>query len=425
MTRHFLPTLLNVLVTLPSRLMGKNDKKTSRKLSPTFFQRHIPCSLFASHLTLPQGYPQSHRSRLPVLPASQTVDQSKVDNPSSQSSKSSPPPDSTLDKWLEQQFQTRKASAQSSSPSRFRTTLSSPISPVVEVGKGSQYDLPFFDYRERPNPPKVVYTSSPSEANEYLSQLNGNALGFDLEWPVCRKERDPTTGREVRKQGKVALLQFCDEHMILLYHVRDHTTLPSEITRLLRDPKIYKLGVAVGQDGSKITRDFPDIFPKLPLELLEQKLARMVDPERWKHRTYHLISLADLCKTYLGKRLDKSEDVRMGDWSKATLSGRDIAYAANDVYASLQIYLVLTSMAEQEGIKLEFNSMFTGPGACLSPGDPIITQDPMAALLKEYGLSHLPLKTANYITRTLKLFKEGKSVQQAAEARNRKSETIL
>ena len=50
----------------------------------------------------------------------------------------------------------------------------------------------------------------------------------------------------------------------------------------------------------------------------------------------------DLCKTFLKKKLDKSNYVRMSDWS-CDLSERQIAYASADSEASLLLYHSLTS----------------------------------------------------------------------------------
>ncbi len=69
--------------------------------------------------------------------------------------------------------------------------------------------------------PTIVYTSSSQEANELLSCLRGGIYGFDLEWPVWRGENAPKNGRSRKwmKPGKVALVQVCDEKMVLLLHL--------------------------------------------------------------------------------------------------------------------------------------------------------------------------------------------------------------
>jgi hypothetical protein len=97
--------------------------------------------------------------------------------------------------------------------------------------------LPLFSYRNfRPNPPKIAYTSSISEADDLLSCLKGPILGFDMEWPISgfHKHTDLVTGAVTKKiiggkmgadgaivweQCKTALVQVCDESLVVLVHV--------------------------------------------------------------------------------------------------------------------------------------------------------------------------------------------------------------
>ena len=97
--------------------------------------------------------------------------------------------------------------------------------------------LPFFSYRKYDKPPNVAYTTDPDEANDLLSCLKGPVLGLDLEWPMAGMYDtvDPRTGKSTKirvgmtwdaatgrykfGQGKVALVQLCDERMIVLVHL--------------------------------------------------------------------------------------------------------------------------------------------------------------------------------------------------------------
>ena len=95
-----------------------------------------------------------------------------------------------------------------------------------------------FDHRTftPQNRPRVIYTTNESEADDLLSCLRGPVLGFDLEWPVSGKYRAAgPDGRMVEKrigmrwtgerwgfeQARTALMQFCDEKLIVLVHLRD------------------------------------------------------------------------------------------------------------------------------------------------------------------------------------------------------------
>lgn len=82
--------------------------------------------------------------------------------------------------------------------------------------------LPLFDYKTYPRPPAVVYTRSMSEAEDLVVCLKGPILGFDLEWPTSyNRVWDPSTRRYDFQQYPTALVQLCDERMIVLIHLQD------------------------------------------------------------------------------------------------------------------------------------------------------------------------------------------------------------
>lgn len=101
--------------------------------------------------------------------------------------------------------------------------------------------LPFFHYADvdRAHHPKIAYTTSPSEADDLISCLRGDVLGFDLEWPPAGKyttveEKTGTTSTEwvgrtwdaenkkyVFTTGRTALVQVCDRDLIVLVHLKD------------------------------------------------------------------------------------------------------------------------------------------------------------------------------------------------------------
>jgi nucleotidyltransferase/DNA polymerase involved in DNA repair len=105
-------------------------------------------------------------------------------------------------------------------------------------------NLPPFHHRNYlPNTrPRVVYTTTSAEADDLLSCLRGPVLGFDLEWPVSGKYRTVgADGRAVEQrvgmkwtangwgyeQARTALVQFCDERLVVLVHLRDMEGAPS------------------------------------------------------------------------------------------------------------------------------------------------------------------------------------------------------
>ncbi|WRT67397.1 uncharacterized protein IL334_004368 [Kwoniella shivajii] len=247
-------------------------------------------------------------------------------------------------------------------------------------------NLPIFHYSQYTPAPQVAYTSSIEEANDLLSCLKGDVLGFDLEWPPGGRHRilqkdgsyvekriamtwNETTRKYDIGQGRTALMQFCDEKLVVLVHLGEKMDIPSKAIEILRSPSIYKLGVQVRGDGQKLLRDFPDHFipprPSPPTTISPSNdiglkglfelslLARAVD-SIGTGPGGGLISLSNLSKWYLEKELDKDKDVRKGDWT-GVLDQKQKDYAANDVYASLQIFNKLRSIAKENDFPLDLN----------------------------------------------------------------------
>jgi|SRR5882762_1030821 len=74
------------------------------------------------------------------------------------------------------------------------------------------------------------------------------------------------------------------------------------------------------------------------VELAPLAKAKNVISDAW-------LGLGDICAAVLHQSLDKSNSVHLGfDWNRPTLSDKQIQYASQDAYASLQIYLWLSKM---------------------------------------------------------------------------------
>lgn len=115
-------------------------------------------------------------------------------------------------------------------------------------------DLPIFSHRTFTPSPRVVYTTSSSEADDLLACLRGPVLGFDLEWPTAGRHRIvdgkgkthtiktgmtwmPAEQRYAFGQGKTALIQVCDERMVVLIHLNGLPDgLKSESSRVESSP---------------------------------------------------------------------------------------------------------------------------------------------------------------------------------------------
>ncbi|WVQ69801.1 uncharacterized protein L199_008021 [Kwoniella botswanensis] len=144
-------------------------------------------------------------------------------------------------------------------------------------------DFSYKTYPQSGSPVKLVYVESKSEADSQLSRLAGSIIGLDMEYV------GPTWTRNQRP----VLLQFSDERLIVLVHLRDI------------DHDILHGGPQIG--------------------------------------------LATLCEKYLGLESCRWHE---GNYS-GILTERQKDYAANDAYASLQMCLKLQHLAEEKRIYLD------------------------------------------------------------------------
>ncbi|WVQ77660.1 hypothetical protein IAR50_007348 [Cryptococcus sp. DSM 104548] len=228
--------------------------------------------------------------------------------------------------------------------------------PTFSLPADPDPSLPFFTYKNSPSPFTVKYTRSPDEADILVDTLQGDIIGFDMEWPIWGKKTWNSAERRYKyQQGKTALVQLCDEQTVILIHLQNNMDLPSKVAALIRDPKKYKLGVQCRGDGQKLARDFPHHFPpgRGPTSLFELSwMAKAVDYRRIGERGgTGLIALATLTRSYLGEELEKDQNVRAGNWA-GELNERQRDYAANDVVVAIKIYNKLKNLAQERGITL-------------------------------------------------------------------------
>jgi hypothetical protein len=231
-------------------------------------------------------------------------------------------------------------------------------------------NLPIFSYKtfiptgpaladvepKRYVPPTLVYTACADEADDLIPLLQGDVVGFDMEWPVnYRRFKGAASAQYL--PGQTALVQVCDDKMVLLLHLSKmncefgqglnssrafqltphpvsaiRSAFPSALKDLCNSETIFKIGVNINGayhlrsydrlscltdilsagDSKKLIKDFPFLKPKLMLDL--SYVARQVDPTNCGD-AHVLISLARLTRAYLGYDLDKDSAVRTSDWS--------------------------------------------------------------------------------------------------------------
>lgn len=226
-------------------------------------------------------------------------------------------------------------------PSSSSQTLDQPLLPDGTTSRGSNPRL---------KAPMIAYTADYDEAADLLSCLGPGPMGLDLEWNVS------TTG-----MNRTALLQICSSSLILIIHTSAMShRIPPLLKSILQDANIIKTGVAIKNDALKLQRDY-DIDTRNVLEL--GNLAKLAQPRKWAGIN-HLISLRDLTRIYLGRKLRK-DGVRVSDWEKYPLSAEQIEYAASDTFVSLEVLRAIAeyfkpSVPDDTGLLDKMDQMLNG-----------------------------------------------------------------
>jgi len=169
---------------------------------------------------------------------------------------------------------------------------------------------------------KVQVVTDQANFSKVLKEIEKhNVVGFDTE----------TRPSFVKGQSyKVALLQLAVPQKVFLIRMH-HTGLTEEICSIFENPNIIKAGVAIRDDIKaleKIKRFQPAAFVEL---------ATMA-----KDAGLQVESVKKLTGLLLGFRISKS--AQTSNWEAATLTEKQIEYAATDAWVCLQIYKRLSEL---------------------------------------------------------------------------------
>ena len=201
----------------------------------------------------------------------------------------------------------------------------------------------------------AIHYCKTREVAERVAQhfVKEKVVGFDIEWKPW------AAASSIKKN--VSLIQLASEDRIALFHIAlfAGTTaaqlLPRTLKVILESPDVYKVGVAVKGDFSRITK-FLEVEPRGVFEL-----SRLYNLVEWyatdsSKVTNKLVSLASQVQRHLqlplykgGHLIDDPEDllnVRSSDWS-LPLNVQQIHYAAADAYAGFRLYDVLEEKRKQ------------------------------------------------------------------------------
>jgi hypothetical protein len=178
--------------------------------------------------------------------------------------------------------------------------------------------------------------------------LKEKVVGFDIEWR-------PFSSPYSIKQN-ASLIQLACENRIALFHISlfpgttPEELMPPTLKTILESPDIYKVGVAVKGDFTRLQK-FLNIHPQGVFELSRlHNVVEYHETDLKKQQSNKLTALAVQVLQHLqlplykGAQLEDdpadTANVRASDWSKP-LTVQQIQYAAADAYAGFRLYHII------------------------------------------------------------------------------------
>ena len=156
----------------------------------------------------------------------------------------------------------------------------------------------------------------------YLPLLeNQEILGFDTETKPSFKKG---------KNNPVSLLQITTKNEAFLIRI-NRIGLPEEIKKILADPGVKKIGLAI-KDDIKILKDINNFEPNGFIDLQDYVEDFGIEAK----------SLKKITAIVLNKRISKSQQV--SNWERNELTDAQKTYAATDAWACLKIYKKLNQI---------------------------------------------------------------------------------
>lgn len=151
--------------------------------------------------------------------------------------------------------------------------------------------------------------------------INTNLVSLDVEW-------DPDMNSD-----HISLVQLgTEEKNYLVDMVKCNDVIKERLYELLGNNKIMKIGFGLEvQDLDRLQTSIRNVIDL-------QEIALHQIESQWEDT---FISLGNLCKIILNKKMNKSKMVQAGSWAHRPLSKAQIDYVANDVAVLLDIYKIM------------------------------------------------------------------------------------
>ncbi len=170
--------------------------------------------------------------------------------------------------------------------------------------------------------PIIVVSEKDNDFYEAIEYLNKQIIiGFDTETKPCFQPNVP--------RNKVALLQLSGGDKSFLFRLHS-LGLPPQVSKILSDPNIIKVGAAVNDDikglqayRKFVARGFVD------LQNLVQKYGILEK------------SVKKMAAIILGIKISKAQ--QLSNWESPVLSGAQLKYAAIDAWVCREMFIELQS----------------------------------------------------------------------------------
>lgn len=152
--------------------------------------------------------------------------------------------------------------------------------------------------------------------------LGSKVLGFDMEWKAQASGWDSI-------QSNVSVIQIANEERIAIFQVAlfkparslEDLVSPS-LKRLIESPDVMKVGVSIKADCTRL-RKYLDIDAKATFELSHLYKLIKYGKDNPKLVNKRGVNLSEQINEHFGLPLEKSDDVRCSDWTRA-LSYRQV-----------------------------------------------------------------------------------------------------
>lgn len=194
-------------------------------------------------------------------------------------------------------------------------------------------------YLQLPSDIEIINVETVSHCNNVCNSFlaeNNVVLGLDAEWYVHNKSPQ-----------KLSIIQICHAGFVFIIYMFKLKRIPLSLEQLLLSPNIIKTGKNVAADVRKVFRDWGNREIENTMEIGLCELGMTAKKKLVVEKAS--ASLSDILFRVSGFELDKTP--RLSNWEQYPLPAHLVQYAAIDAYASLKVYISLSSLSVVSRLK--------------------------------------------------------------------------